>query len=793
MTKTAPARKRLLIVAATLATVVLLVLVALYAVVMTVDIANYRGQVETLLSQSLEREVKMGGTIRLERSLNPRVIVDNITVANPSWASRPSLATIKQLQLRIALWPLLVQRLQIIEFKLVGADILLERRRDGTPNWILGARNGGAEESEIVAEVLSLGMQHSKVTYRVPDGSQLQLGIDDLRTELAPGRPLRVRLKARTEDVPVVIVLDGDTPEALLSPTQAWRFRGSVASGDFHADVSGNAYDLLRLSGVEMDLRYYGTRSGVLRSFVTRQIPKFAEYRGEAHFKSESTGLSFEVNAEGSDAELSRLWGNGDEVSPLAINMRHLTIRGHSTAPSLPMLLTRSSWELAAQDAELRWQYPEREPSTVIERATVAAAVRPGQPIEVRVQGRHRDRTVTARGTLGSIEALLASKAAWRIDAEMESDWLSGKVARDPEHLQFSDLQFALGESWLQGNLAWSDKASPRLHVALAPSVIRFEDLRHTFGPVSARRTESKESKDGMAIPAIPLTGEWMRAADADLSLDDVKFFDADRVLVALNGELRLVNGRLEVNNLRSAASGAPTVVNMTIDARRDPAEVNAVIDAKSIDYGALLKATGVADGFEGTLALHVRIAGQGNDLRALLRDAKGRVEILGGEGRLQGRVIELWAGNVLQILNPVSWAEGTDTELKCVAASFNIGSGVARSELLLLDSRNVTVAGELVIDLATERMKGLFKPQQKKASLMKLGTPIRLSGTLSHPKVAATERTIIALGKLVVGIAQPAALIVLFGDLGAKEKNPCAALLARQGAEVVKPGPSAP
>ncbi|HCU52774.1 MAG TPA: hypothetical protein DIC36_00310, partial [Gammaproteobacteria bacterium] len=630
MTKTAPARKRLLIVAATLATVVLLVLVALYAVVMTVDIANYRGQVETLLSQSLEREVKMGGTIRLERSLNPRVIVDNITVANPSWASRPSLATIKQLQLRIALWPLLVQRLQIIEFKLVGADILLERRRDGTPNWILGARNGGAEESEIVAEVLSLGMQHSKVTYRVPDGSQLQLGIDDLRTELAPGRPLRVRLKARTEDVPVVIVLDGDTPEALLSPTQAWRFRGSVASGDFHADVSGNAYDLLRLSGVEMDLRYYGTRSGVLRSFVTRQIPKFAEYRGEAHFKSESTGLSFEVNAEGSDAELSRLWGNGDEVSPLAINMRHLTIRGHSTAPSLPMLLTRSSWELAAQDAELRWQYPEREPSTVIERATVAAAVRPGQPIEVRVQGRHRDRTVTARGTLGSIEALLASKAAWRIDAEMESDWLSGKfggalrkplsdgriegefdvrtgtlsslgellgvelppsrpvrlsgkVARDPEHLQFSDLQFALGESWLQGNLAWSDKASPRLHVALAPSVIRFEDLRHTFGPVSARRTESKESKDGMAIPAIPLTGEWMRAADADLSLDDVKFFDADRVLVALNGELRLVNGRLEVNNLRSAASGAPTVVNMTIDARRDPAEVNAVIDAKSI------------------------------------------------------------------------------------------------------------------------------------------------------------------------------------------------------------------
>jgi hypothetical protein len=63
------------------------------------------------------------------------------------------------------------------------------------------------------------------------------------------------------------------------------------------------------------------------------------------------------------------------------------------------------------------------------------------------------------------------------------------------------------------------------------------------------------------------------------------------------------------------------------------------------------------------------------------------------------------------------------------------------------------------------------------------LGTPLRLSGTLQAPKVAATESGLMTLGKLAIGIAQPAALVVLFCDLGAKEKNPRAALLAQRPA----------
>jgi hypothetical protein len=156
---------------------------------------------------------------------------------------------------------------------------------------------------------------------------------------------------------------------------------------------------------------------------------------------------------------------------------------------------------------------------------------------------------------------------------------------------------------------------------------------------------------------------------------------------------------------------------------------------------------------------------------------------VVGGEGRIRGKLLEIWGGNLLQILNPVSWAEGGDTELRCVAAQFDIGEGVARSRTLLVDSQNVTVAGEMVLNLRSEQIDGMFTPQPKEATLMHLGAPLRLSGTLKAPKVAPAERGLVTLGKLAIGVVQPAALIVMFGDLGAKEKNPCAALLAQRPA----------
>jgi uncharacterized protein involved in outer membrane biogenesis len=839
MTNNVLTRKRLLIAAAVLAAVVVLALVALYVAVMTIDIDKHHGEVEALLTRGLDREVRLSGTITLERSLRPRLVMEDVSIANPPKASRPVFASAKRLEIKIALLPLLSGRLRILELNLVGADVLLEKTADGTPNWQLGPREDTGGRTGMSVEVLSFGVANSKLAYREPNGDRTAGLIDDLKAQLAPDQPVRVNLTGRFHDLPVEATLDGGSLKALLAAEQAWEFRGKVVAGSLHADVNGSLRDPQKLAGVDVSLRYFGTRSGDTRSALTEHVPRFAEYRGVARFTSDSAGFGFDLDVEGSGAELSKLWAGRDEVSALEIKSRQLRLQGQGTAGTLSELLVGANWQLSAQDAELRWQHLEGKPPIVVNGATVEAAAKSGGPIKAVVRGRYRNEAIVARGTLGNIEALLSPKAPWRIDASIESAMasgefrgamrkplsealfegqfsvsadklssisevagvelpprgpatLSGKLAEDPGRVRLSDLELRLAGSQLRGEFAWSEKASPRIRIVLKPSQIRFEDLRNDAKPESAQDTEPTESKGGKVIPEIPLSGKRIREADVDLSIDDLQFFDEGKVLASFDGQLRAVNGRLVLKNLRSDVSGAPTVLNLTVDARRDPTTVEAQLDAASIDYGALLKASGVTGGVKGVLALQARIAGEGNDLHAMLEHAQGRVEILGDKGYIRGRLLEVWGGNLMQLLNPVSWARNTDTELNCVAGRFDIGDGIVRSELLLLDSRDVTVAGEMVLNLATEEINGLFKPQPKQASLVKLAAPLRLSGTLGAPSVGPTEYSLLTLGKIAIGVAQPYALLLMFGDLGAKEKNPCAALLAKPLAGAAQPGPPA-
>jgi len=847
MTRIALTRKRVLIAVAVAAVVV--ALVALYVAVMTVEVARYRGDIEALLSREVGREVRIGGAMTLERSLRPRLLVEDVSIANPPKTSRPTFASVKRLEIKIALLPLLGKRLRIVDLKLSGAEALFEKATDGTPNWQLAPAADTAGGPSVAVEVVSFRVENSKLGYRAPNGDRAEAEINNLEARLLPDEPVSVNLTGRFENLPVRATFGGGTLESLFAAEKAWEFHGKVAAGNFHVDVDGSLRDPAKLAGVDASLRYYGKNSGALHSPLTDNIPRFSEYRGEARFASNSAGFSLDLNVEGSDADLSPLWAGRDEKSSsLTITTQRLQLRGQGKAATLSELLPRASWQLSAKGAALRWRHMEGKPPITFDRATVEAAATSGGSIGVVAKGRYKDEAISARGTLGKIEALLSPKAPWRIDALVETTKvggefrgamlkpldealfqghftmraeelasvgevlgvelpprgpaaLTGKLAEEPGRVRLSDLEFTLGGSRLRGKITWSEKDSPALRIALAPSQVRFEELRKDANfeaqqsdaaPESLRGAGQTEPKGGRVIPQIPLTGKWIREADVDFLINDLQFSDAGNVLASFDGELRVAKGRLELRNLHSEVGGLLTVANMTVDATRDPTAVEARLDAPSLNYGALLQASGVTDGVKGVLALHARLAGEGNDLYTLLAKAQGRVEILGDKGYIRGKLLEVWGGNLMQILNPVSWARGGDTQLNCVAGRFKISDGIARSELLLLDSRDVTVAGELVLNLANEEINGLFKPQPKQASLVNLATPLRLRGTLSDPTVVPAETGLITLGKIAIGIAQPYTIILLFGDLGAKEKNPCAALLAKPPAELAPTAPPA-
>jgi len=822
-------RKRWWIVAAVLAALAALLVVALYVALATIEVAAYRGQIEALVSRSLDREVKISGAIELDRSLRPRFIVEQVSVANPPWASRPLFASIARLELQVALLPLLERRLEIVELRVVGADIQLERRRDGTPNWIFGRQDAETGKPGMVAEVLSFGVKRSRLVYRDPDGVKIEAVVEDAATVLAPEQPVRVHIKGRYQQIPVEIQLDGGNLENFLAPAQAWEFRGKATLGNLRCDIHGSATEPLKLAGMDLSFSFHGTRAGAWRSILTERMPQLAEYRGVGRFTSGPEGFGFDVRAEGSDLELSRLWSGRDAASALTISAQHIELAGRGNAATLSSLLTRAGWQLRAQGAALRWRHSDILPPLVLSDTDVTAETQGGS-ITVGLQGNIAGKPFTAQGTLGALESLLAEKKPWTIEASVEMAdargkfqgalrkplaqpsfaggftasaqqlatlgalaglelpargpvQLTGQLALAGSNIQLSALDVAVARSRVRGAIAWQKSDAPRVRIQLAPSRVYLEDLRGDTKTTGAPRTDRGGVDDARVIPDIPLVGEGLRRASIEVVLDHLELAEAKTVLASLTGQLRIADGRLTVGPFRSDVAGAPIEARLVFDASRDPATLDADIDARSIDYGALLRATGISDGVKGQLDLRMRLAGAGNSLRPLLQTAAGSIEMVGGEGRLRGKLLELWGGNLMQILNPVDWKQGGDTELNCVVGSFQVRDGIARSDMLLLDTRKVTVAGELVVDLKTEAINGLFKPQPKQASLVNLGEPLQLSGTLKTPTVRPADRAIISLGKLAIGVAQPAALIVMFGDLGAKEKNPCAALLARHAA----------
>jgi hypothetical protein len=109
---------------------------------------------------------------------------------------------------------------------------------------------------------------------------------------------------------------------------------------------------------------------------------------------------------------------------------------------------------------------------------------------------------------------------------------------------------------------------------------------------------------------------------------------------------------------------------------------------------------------------------------------------------------------------------------------AFTLEEGVLQSDVLLLDTSRITVAGDIASDLATRELEGLFTSRPKRGSVFRFGGPIRIGGTWNEPAVESTRSSWVQLGKLLIGLSNPQTILLLFGDLGTGVANPCEALL---------------
>ena len=248
----------------------LILVVLVVAALFLKDPAVFRSQLEARAAAALGRQVQFDGPIRLERSLRPRIIIEDITIGNPDWASGAHFAEAEKIGVQVALLPLLRGELRILDVSFTGVDLFIEEGPDGTNNYIFGDR-GDSEGPGVLPPVEQLLLRDIVIHYQSADADISSYKIAEARLWNIPGEPERIEGEGSAKGMPFTILLVADSAAELSGPQNPWSlklellgsdmsliFAGRMAQafkwdkGDYRITISGKQADALEtLFGVE--------------------------------------------------------------------------------------------------------------------------------------------------------------------------------------------------------------------------------------------------------------------------------------------------------------------------------------------------------------------------------------------------------------------------------------------------------------------------------------------------------------------------------------------------------------
>lgn len=183
----------------------------------------------------------------------------------------------------------------------------------------------------------------------------------------------------------------------------------------------------------------------------------------------------------------------------------------------------------------------------------------------------------------------------------------------------------------------------------------------------------------------------------------------------------------------------------------------------------------------EGTLRGRMQLRGAGASVREFASNADGSLTFVVPRGKVNQAFAQLTGIQVARGLGLLVTDPDEQTNLRCGVADFRVRDGTIEARSIVFDTSVVRITGEGSVNLDRESLDLAIRGHPKKASLMRVRTPIEIEGTLADPSLgidagdAAKQGAIAtALGVLLT----PLASVLAFVDPGLAKDADCAALL---------------
>ena len=297
-----------------LITLVVVVGIAIAVVLSTLDLNEYRDDIQAEAKKATGRDLTIGGPIDLAVSLTPALVLSDVSFANMAGGSRPEMVSLKRLEVEVDLMPLLQKQIKVNRIILLEPDILLETNAEGKPNWELEGLAGGTspepsasgDGSAPLPAIGKILIKDARLTYR--DGVTGQ----EQRIELA-----NFEGSAASPDSPLALALagsyQGEAFEAegelgalalLLAGNQPYPLQLQAEAGGAKVAVDGQIVGLKETPTPDLTIKVEGESLASLSGLAGAPLPPLGPYSLTSKVKAtpeavQLTGLQAKIG--GSD------------------------------------------------------------------------------------------------------------------------------------------------------------------------------------------------------------------------------------------------------------------------------------------------------------------------------------------------------------------------------------------------------------------------------------------------------------------------------------------------------------
>jgi uncharacterized protein involved in outer membrane biogenesis len=358
---------------------------------------------------------------------------------------------------------------------------------------------------------------------------------------------------------------------------------------------------------------------------------------------------------------------------------------------------------------------------------------------------------------------------------------LTGRLARDAPVWHFRDFDGVFGDSDLSGDASIDPSGQrTKLTARLVSQRLDFDDLSGFIGGTprggeGQRPAPAVPSDPDRVFPAREYDVAKLRSMDADVHWQAKRVNSPKLPLENMLAHMKLVDGDLHLDPLNFGIASGEIASIVHLDARQTPIAASVDMTARGLDLGQLTPKN--APPSAGRIGGHVRLAGRGNSVAALVAHSDGEAQLGMGQGKISNLLLEL-AG--IDIYEALKFMIGKDKiiPIRCAYSDLAVQNGVAQSRQTAFDTTDTVLFVEGQVHLGEERYDLRLKPRPKDMSPISLRSPLRLTGTLKHPKVRPEAGPLIARGLIAAAlyaVAPPAALLALI-ETGPGEDTGCGA-----------------